>query len=224
MGETETLQQRAAEAVGRVTRTLGDIPYMSSRQANFLAGLFAEHNIRQCLELGTYQGKGAAFMGAIVDALGSGWVTTIDRQSILAERSPNVHEVLKLAGVSNVTVHLEERSLTWRLMQMLDGPSPPQFDFCYFDGGHNWDVTGFAFLLVDRLLKPGAWVAFDDLDWTYERKIKASAYIPYWLAEIPPEERSVPQVRKVWELLVQRHPGYTDFKEENGWGLARKSG
>jgi predicted O-methyltransferase YrrM len=48
-----------------------------------------------------------------------------------------------------------------------DDPTP-RFDLCYLDGAHNWFVDGLAFFLVHRLLKPGGWIIFDDVDWTYE--------------------------------------------------------
>ncbi len=70
---------------------------------------------------------------------------------------------------------------------------------------------------------PGAWVLFDDLDWSLGPRIasdpdgggaRASRYAP--------EELAMPQVRKVFEILV-RDLGYTDMSEPSpGWGLARK--
>ena len=53
-------------------------------------------------------------------------------------------------------------------MKMLAQYPSPKFDFCYIDGGHNWSDTGFAFFLVDRLLKSNGIIVFDDLDWTYD--------------------------------------------------------
>ena len=64
-----------------------------------------------------------------------------------------------------VDVRLHGRSFTMTLMDMLEKNDSPMFDFCYFDGGHTWDITGYAFLLVDKLLLPGAWFVFDVLDW-----------------------------------------------------------
>ena len=107
-------------------------------------------------------------------------------------------------------------------MRLIEEHEIPYFDFCYFDAGHSWDVTGYAFFLVDRLLKPGGWVVFDDLDWTYERKIKPGQPIPDFLARVPEDERSTAQVRKVWDLLVCRSPGYEGHEVIGKWGVARK--
>jgi hypothetical protein len=31
----------------------------------------------------------------------------------------------------------------------------------------NWTIDGFPFFLVDKLLRDGGWILFDDFDWTY---------------------------------------------------------
>jgi predicted O-methyltransferase YrrM len=149
-------------------------------------------------------------------------LVTIDRLDAKT-REPNVYQVLKTLKLSHrVQVYLEPRSLTWRLMRLIEEHDSPSFDFCYFDGGHSWDVTGYAFFLVDRLLKPGGWVIFDDLDWTYERMIKPGEPIPEFLSRLPEEERSTAQVGKVWDLLVCRSLGYERHEVIGNWGVARK--
>jgi hypothetical protein len=37
------------------------------------------------------------------------------------------------------------------------------------------------------------------------------------------EERTTPQVQRVFDLLVKTHPSYNVFREEGQWGLAQKS-
>jgi len=206
----------------RVADAFPDLPYMSLRQAVRLARHLEEYDLRRCLELGSYQGKSAAFIAATLTAMGDGHLLTLDRREVL-DRRPNVHEVLAALGLEDrVTVALEERSFTWRIRQLLKAHAQPCFDFCYFDGGHSWDVTGFAFLSVDPLIVPGGWILFDDLDWTYARMETPGRPLPGWLARMPEEERRTPQVREVWELLVKRHPAYDSFTEEGQWGWARK--
>lgn len=83
-------------------------------------------------------------------------------------------------------------------------------------------MSGFGFLLVDRLLVPGGWVLFDDLDWTFSSMIKPGVDTPPWLAQLTTDELETPQIRKVWELLVKPHPGYQEFCEDGQWGFAQK--
>ena len=104
---------------------------------------------------------------------------------------------------------------------MLRQSPRPQFDFCYFDGGHVWDSTGFGFFLVDMLLKPGGWIVFDDLDWTLKASSKDESGAAYRLKQYGPEEFVAPGVRMVFETLVPER-GYTDLSQKGGWGFARK--
>ena len=39
---------------------------------------------------------------------------------------------------------------------------------------------------------------------------------------MPNLEKTTPQIRKVFELLVKQHPNYDHFIEKNGWGYAYK--
>ena len=209
-------------AIALVDKKFGDLPYMSTRQALSLGRLIEREGLSSLLELGTYHGKSTAYMAAVLEMIGRGSLVTIDRLDAKT-REPNVYQVLKTLKLSHrVQVYLEPRSLTWRLMRLIEEHESPSFDFCYFDGGHSWDVTGYAFFLVDRLLKPGGWVIFDDLDWTYERMIKPGEPIPEFLSRLPEEERSTAQVGKVWDLLVCRSLGYERHEVIGNWGVARK--
>ena len=40
---------------------------------------------------------------------------------------------------------------------------------------------------------------------------------------MPADEKTTPQVRRIYELLVRTHPGYRDFRIERGWAYARKA-
>lgn len=105
-------------------------------------------------------------------------------------------------------------------MKMLEHNPTPRFDFCFIDGAHSWFTDGFAFFLVDRLLKPGGLLIFDDLNWTYASSPALSQ--SEWVAQMPKEEKETAQVRKVYELLVKPHPAYGEFIEKDGWAYARK--
>jgi predicted O-methyltransferase YrrM len=209
-------------AIALIDKQFSDLPYMTTRQALSLGGLIEREGLSSLLELGTYHGKGTAYMAAVLEMIGRGSLVTIDRVDAKS-REPNVYHILRTLKLSHrVQVYLEPRSLTWRLMRLIEEHEKPCFDFCYFDGGHSWDVTGYAFFLVDRLLKPGGWVIFDDLDWTYERMIKPGEPIPGFVSRLPDEERSTAQVGKVWDLLVRRSSDYERHEVIGNWGIARK--
>jgi predicted O-methyltransferase YrrM len=199
---------------------LDDVPVISRHKAELLYGFVADKEFSDCLELGVAHGKSAMYIAGALHERGRGTVTAVDRTYAL-KRSPNIEDLTEKLGLdAHVRLELEPRSYTWFLQRMLEQPEPPRYDFCFIDGGHTWDLDGFAFLLVDRLLRPGGWVLFDDLDW----KLSDSPSLADepWVRELPAHERETAQVRKVWELLVTASPRYGNESERGGWGFAQK--
>ncbi|MGI9419085.1 MAG: class I SAM-dependent methyltransferase [Geminicoccaceae bacterium] len=200
-----------------------DLPYMKLQQAEVLEQFLRDNQLTDCLELGFYHGKSSAFIAAILSDMGRGHLLTIDRRHAL-DRKPTIHDVLKALDLESwVTVSYEQRSYTWKLMRMLEEKERPAFDFCYIDAAHTWDDTGFAFFLVDKFLKPGGWMLFDDLDFEYQTLVKKEETIPEYLLRMGQEERTTKQVRHVWELLVKEHPNYGGYFEHGTWAFTRKN-
>jgi len=195
--------------------------FMKTKQGRTVYRFIVENRLARVLELGFAHGKSTCYLAAAVDELGGdGHVTTMDVVGA-RERQPNIHELLAQCGLTaRATPVFAASSYTWELMKLLERDPQPRFDFVYIDGGHTWDVTGFGFLLVDRLLAPGGWVLFDDLDWTVASS--PSVAEAAWARRLSEEERSTAQVRKVFELLVRLHPDYVECHERDGWGWARK--
>ena len=75
-----------------------------------------------------------------------------------------------------------------------------------------------AVVLVERLLRPGAWLLLDDLDWTYANGSFAGP------SDLSEAERTTPHVRIVWDEIVKPHASFAELREEDGsWGWARKA-
>ena len=210
-------------AFDRVTETWGDLQYMDLPRATYLRDLIVRHDLSDLLELGFFKGKSSAYLGAVLEDLGRGHLTTIDRASAGNYR-PGIREVLAEVELSHrVTPVFAHRSFTWELGTMLERTPRPQFDFCYLDGGHTWDVTGFGFLLVDMMMKPGGIILLDDLDWSiatspFARSEKGrQAYEGF-----SDDEKAAKGVRMTFEHIAD-HLGY-DVEEvpEFQWGIARK--
>ncbi|MEZ5931800.1 MAG: class I SAM-dependent methyltransferase [Alphaproteobacteria bacterium] len=193
---------------------VADLPYMSLKQAKEITGFLRRNRLTRVLELGFYHGVSSCYLAAAMKSLGGEPIVTIDLLKA-KQRDPSIEDLLRRCDLLDYAeVYFEPTSYNWRLMNFIE--TGRRFDFCYIDGGHDWYNTGFAFFLVDKLIEPGGWILFDDLDWTMEH-VDA-----HWALSRPPEERRTPQVRKVWELLVQQHPGYGNFREDGRWGFARK--
>lgn len=206
-----------------VTQRFGDVRYMNDRQAAFMREFVTTRDLRDLLEIGFYQGKSSAYFGAILeDRGGPGHLTTIDRLGA-KEKDPNIEQLLDALGLAaRVTPVYAERSYTWELGRMVTEGRREVFDFCFFDGGHTWDQTGFGFVLVDMLLKPGGWIIFDDLDWTVAG---SSGISDPSFAKFSEDERQAKTVRMVFEQLAP-YVGYDSLAEEPTfrWGIGRKAG
>lgn len=203
-----------------VKTIVGDLPHMSLQQADKITQFIAEHNIRNILELGFRYGVSTCYMAAALSKLGGGSITTIDLE-YTRRTSPNIEELLERIGERHrVEIYYEPTSYTWRLMKFLEQNPVPCFDLCYLDGAHSWFVDALAFFLVDRMLKSGGWIIFDDLDWTYNTS--PTNKDTERVKKMPLEERTTPQVRKIYELLVMSHPEYHNFRIEGEWGFAQK--
>lgn len=198
-----------------------EIPHMTFDQAKIMTEFIIDNNCQNILELGFEHGVSTCYLAAALDEIGSGLITTIDLEDA-REVTPNIVYLLSRLNLSEyVKVYYEQTSYLWRLMKFIEQNPDPIFDICYIDGAHSWFVDGFAFFLVDKLLIPGGWIIFDDLDWTY--KTSSELKNTKMVKTMPPEEKETAQIRKVYELLARPHPGYGEFMEKDGWAYARKS-
>ena len=107
-------------------------------------------------------------------------------------------------------------------MKLIEENNEPIFDFCYIDGAHDWYVDGFAFFLVDKLLKPGGMIIFDDMNWCFASSpsLKNTTRVQ----RMTDDEKNTPHIKKIFDLLVKQHPDYHNFNMmyNNQWGVAQK--
>lgn len=98
-------------------------------------------------------------------------------------------------------------SFNWPLMRLLVANPLPIYDYVYLDGTHVWETDGFAFFLLDRLLKVGGFIDLDDYYWTMERsptqRFNARNHELY-----TEEQMAVSHVMLIVELLIKRDPRY----------------
>jgi predicted O-methyltransferase YrrM len=209
--------------LSQVLAAVTGIPHMSPERGREIYEFVRREGVKSVLELGFAHGVSACYIGAALEENGSGHLTTID---VLAarERHPSIEELLDATGLLDwVNPIYTPTSYTWELMRMLEGQQRGRwmFDFAFIDGAHSWFVDGFAFYLVDKLLKPGGWILFDDLDWTYATSPTLGG--TDFVRSMPEDERDTPQIGKVFDLLVRTHPGYDEFRTDGAWGWARKT-
>ena len=218
--EASTLEASAREVcvasrpvdVENVVAVVDGIPHMPPKRGREIYKHVVDEGIRDVLELGFAHGVSTCYLAAAVDETG-GRVLTLDKRSA-RKRSPSLWTLAdSLELMHLITPVLAERSFTWELMRIMRDTPERQFEFVFLDGGHTWDVTGFAFCLADRMLKPGGWMLFDDLDWTIKNSPSVSG------TGISDEEANTAQVGLVFDILVAPH---YETRRDGQWGWARK--
>jgi predicted O-methyltransferase YrrM len=200
---------------------------ITSEQGKLLYDFIIMTKPETILELGTGIGTSACYMAAALDENGTGNIVSIDSNEELPAWVNKTFDLVNPELKKYFTSIIQPSGYNYELMKMLQNNLTeygfnPVFDFCFIDGAHTWQEDGFAFSLTYHLLKPGGWILFDDLTWTMAQSAEAQKHIHEKKQIIPEEIQSTPQMLKVWELLVLRHPGFIEFKRSGDWGWARK--
>jgi predicted O-methyltransferase YrrM len=199
---------------------VGTTPHTPPNRGRILYDFIRKHRLTRCLELGFAHGVGTIWIAGAVHSLGEGKVVAVDNQSAL-ERAPSAEDLVNRAGLQHlVNLHFDPVSYTWHLKRNLEAYAQEPFDFVFIDGAHSWDTDGFAFFLVEKALRPGGWILFDDLDWSYSKS--PAALTKEFVRSLTDEQKNTAQIREVWEKLVLQHPSFGNFIEDNGWGWAQK--
>jgi predicted O-methyltransferase YrrM len=203
------------------------VPFIKTSNAKLLYDLVLAERPARILELGIAHGTATCYLAAALDELGAGSITAVDL--IDASFEPSAEQQIRTARLDTyVGIVRMQSSYTWFLHDEIarntrDGMCRPVYDLCIIDGPKNWTIDGAAFFLVDKLLRPGGWIIFDDYDWTYEdaqRRRDATDGITHRTLSI--DERRTPHVREIFELLVRQHPSYANFVRRGDWALAQK--
>jgi predicted O-methyltransferase YrrM len=215
-----------------VQALLAGVPYIQPGPAERLYEFIRRTGPAECLELGFAHGASSCYIAAALAARGQGHLTTVDLEQS-GGREPRIETLLARTGLASyVTVRREPHSYAWFLKKEIvrrsaGGSCQPAYDFCFFDGAKNWTVDGFAFFLVDKLLRPGGWLLFDDYRWSYARREAVTGRSEtdgIVHRAMSADQREEPNVELIFRYLVMQHPGYADFRVEGDWAWARKVG
>jgi predicted O-methyltransferase YrrM len=173
---------------------------------------FKSTDSRVYAEVGVYKGYTAA---KIAEHLaGEGELHLFDYEDRLTEAASRLSETGHPGVVQHPNSRLIMDSYNWSLMRLLDRCPEPIFDYVFLDGAHTWALDALAFLLIDRLLKPGGHVDFDDYSWTLagSPSMKPEVF-PDVLRLYTGEQIEKRQVTLVMDLLVRRDPRYEEVVE-----------
>jgi predicted O-methyltransferase YrrM len=214
-----------------VASKLQGIPNMTRPRGRRVYDHLHATGAERVLEIGTAHGVSSAYMAAAVEERG-GSVVTVDHVVATKLRDPQPGDVLARVGVDQHVerVLVDDSSYTWWIgsqvrAQTTGRTCQPVYDFIYVDGAHNWTLDGFSFFLLEKLLRPGGWMLFDDLGWSYGAG--SSSFGPGQGPDalgLSEAEREVAHMQLVFDLLVVPHPAFRNFLvEDEDWGWAQKT-
>lgn len=211
---------RRATTPAEVHAVVKGYPNMGPARGELLYDFMREHDVATVLELGFRHGVSTCYIAAALASRGGGRMVTIDRTPTAAF-SPGVEDFLERLGLRDlVHVFYEHTTYTWRLRDFLRLEPRPVFDLVFLDGAHTWEPDALAFLLAEKLLRPGGWFVFDDVDWSMANSV-ALRDSPT-VQNLPADERHLAPVREIVEILVRSHPNIAEWRDDGKWGFARK--
>ena len=199
---------------GRTKTANGDDERPIHSAISFSQGAFLQQLVRELdpavtLEVGLAYGISALF---ICDALR----IRADTQHIAID--PNQHggvwgdswdgigmANLRRSGYDHIVRLIEEPS--YRALPVLER-SGQRIDFAFIDGWHTFDFTLVDFFFIDRILKVGGVVAFDDADWPAVRKVCrfASENLDYSVIAADGTDGKPSRKRRFAEWILRREP------------------
>ena len=156
-----------------ISSIVGNIPFISPKNARFLYDLILKENLTNILELGIGHGTATCYIAAALQELGTGTVTAVDLIEVKDTFKPSAEEQLTKTGLTEFAKVIRmQTGYTWFLHDEISKHTKNNvceevYDLCIIDGPKNWTIDGAAFFFVDKLLKKNGWLIFDDYNWTY---------------------------------------------------------
>jgi predicted O-methyltransferase YrrM len=214
----------------KISTLLHGIPYTSLSKGKNFYNIIIKNKFQNILELGFAHGVASCYMAAALDEIGSGKIIVVDLEKSKNEK-PNVEDLLNITKLSRyVDIFREKNSYNWFLNKEIEINTDdnnnciPKYDFVLIDGPKNWTIDGFAFFLVDKLLKTNGWICFDDYLWSYKDFLSSNMKVPNLnLNELSEDQINKPNIQEVFHKLVMQHQSYSNFRiEDNILAFAQK--
>jgi predicted O-methyltransferase YrrM len=175
---------------------------------------------RMIAEIGVYQGHTSREIANWL--AGEGELHLYDFHDTVQK----VADELAAAGHHNVRAYGNSYryldSYNWTLGQVLRDHPEPIYDFVYVDGAHTWAIDGFTTLLVDRLLLPGGYIAYDNYLWTLSASPSTRPEVfPLTAKMYTDEQMHTQQVKMIFDLLIRRDDRFQEVVENTIWRKTR---
>lgn len=164
---------------------------------------------RYIAELGIYEGHTSLEFAKFLN--GDGEIHLFDYK----DRVRSVANTLEIAGFQNVRTFGSSYKLldsyNWNLAKLLEQNTGPIYDYVFLDGAHTWAVDALTTFLVDRLLKVGGYLDFDDYDWTLGASPSLNPKVFPLTGKLYTDEQiKAKQVKMIVDLIIRQDPRYRE--------------
>jgi predicted O-methyltransferase YrrM len=177
------------------------------------------HNIRRfgcrhIAEVGILHGATTVLIARFLHSLGEDTSLHIfDFEERVQEVDGQIRRIGYPYLTSHATSHKLMDSYNWALMQLIKSGDHPIFDYIFLDGAHTWQVDALAFFLLDKLLKVGGYIEFDDYHWSIAKSPTMNPEAFPMSAEMYTEEQiQASHVGLIIDLLVRTNKRYKEIE------------
>ena len=200
-----------------------DLPYMNHQQALYIRDIILKNSFQNICELGHFHGKSSIYIASILEEQGYGKLTTFDMFSTLAKPGPSIFQLVNEFSLQNyVNVCLSNEGYIWDLSNLIQRKKEKIFDLVYIDGGHTFESTALAFVLIDLLLKDNGIIIFDDLHWSINKSVAAEHIDIY--KNSTALQKSTEQIKMVCDIIVSNyHYDLVDTIQDFDWVVYKKA-
>jgi predicted O-methyltransferase YrrM len=214
-----------------IAARVGHVPFIERPNAERLYNLILKERPQRILELGIAHGTATCYMAAALEELGGGLISAVDLIAAADYFHPSAEAQLESVGLGRFAEVIRTKTgYNWFMHDNIarnteNGICQEEYDLCVIDGSKNWTSEGAAFFFADKLLKPNAWLIFDDYLWSagwMEKAVGRTATDGISNRDLSEAEIQTSQISEVFELLVVQHPNYSNFIRDGQWAMAQK--
>lgn len=173
-------------------------PFCPSWEGDLIHSLISKNRYARCLETGFGTGSSTLYMlNATADC--GGHVTSLDWS---ATNFNNIgKEIIAQSCMTARHTLIEEPSHMPMARLLTDGPT---FDFAFIDGWKTFDYLAYEIFILNRLLRVGGCVMFDDTYLPSVRKIIAMLRRHYEYEEINYRKHGQPNTLRTFHILTTK--------------------
>lgn len=201
------IEKRAEEKRRGNEKAVGLHSGISDAAGQLIGETIVKNKIKSVLEIGLANGFSSLYILDALDQTGGGLLTILDPFQKSDWDCRGIERVRE-AGFISSHVFIEKAS--WQFLpEMIENDA--RIDCAFVDGSHSFDNAFVDFYLIDKLLKKGSFLIFDDVGWAGVEKVVHYAvvnrdYIVY--ASLPRADtgkKLIKPIKRIGGVLARTH-------------------